>query len=380
MIRSTDVGSLPFPEDPISEEGLTSENFFGLVDSYNAMRYFYPNQDTLLTRAVLKGTGDKRVDVRGYAQYGNMIEMFLRNIEGLEKVDKNYYWKKPLSIKKEKAMIAEVSVLRDNLRGLAEKAGGKVDLRVPLTGPDTLAPQVNGRTNDIYTELGEVLSKVAKENVFNEKHGKVVMVSIDEPSFGVDNSNLDSASERERLLKAWNGIVYEAKQAGAETTIHLHNTSNPLYWQSDVKIIGSHVGDSIYTNLGTKRLLEEYDKFLVAPIAVAQFEDLIRQRIPSDDLGNLTTGGKIAVEWEKIRTGKADPASYLEGSNVIEKRLEKIVEVFGEERVPYAGPDCGFGGHHVGKRPLPEFYDCAIEQLRLTAFVVEKYNASAKAK
>lgn len=191
----------------------------------------------------------------------------------------------------------------------------------------------------------------------------------------MDDSNLDYESERERLLKAWNGIAYEARLKGAETILHLHNTSNPLFWESDVYVIESHVGDLTYTNAGTKRLLEEHDKVLKAPIAVAQFDDLVKQRISPNDPAKADPG-KLAVEWERIRTGKADPVSYLEDSDVIEKRLRKIVGFFGEEMVPYAGPECGLKDYYVGKH---SFYDCAIESMRRQSLVIEKYNNSKTA-
>jgi len=374
MIRSTDVGSLPLYGD------VDIKKFSRLAESYNSLRMnLFPGEYGGFTDTVLKGFADKLdagVDIPNYPQFRDMSEMFLRNIEGIEKVNGKYSWEHPLSITKEKARIAEVSVLRDNLRGLAEKAGGKAELKVCLTGPDSLASQLENRTNVIYTELSEVLSKITKENVFDEKHGRVALVSIDEPSFGVDNPNLDYGSGRDRLLKAWNDIAYEARQVGAKTILHLHYTSNPLFWESDVNVIESHVGDLIYTTAGTKRLLEKHDKFLKAPIAVAQFEDLIMQKVRLEDLSKPDDSKKIAVEWERIRTRKADPASYLEDSGVIKKRLEKIVRFFGEERMPYAGPECGFKGYYVGNY---SFYDCAIKYLGRIASVVKDYNASAKA-
>jgi len=369
MIRSTDVGSLPLHGD------MDIKKFSRLAESYNSLRRnLFPGEYDDFTDIVLEGFVDKLkagVDVPNYFQPRDMNEMFFRNIDGIEEVNGNYFQKRPLSVTSEKARITEVSVIRENLGMLAEKAGGKIELKVCITGPYTLASQLNNRTNGIYAELGEVLSKIAKENVFDEKRGRVALVAIDEPAFGVDDPNLDYGNGRESLLKAWNGIAREAKSIrGVETILHLHNTSDPLFWESDVDIIESHVGDPIYTTAGTKRLLEESNKFLKAPIAVTQFDDLIRQKIRSDD------PEKTAAEWQRIRRREADPVSYLENPDVIKKRLERTVEFFGEERVPYAGPECGLGGHYIGNYP---FYDCAIKYLGRIASVVKDYNASSKA-
>jgi len=50
------------------------------------------------------------------------------------------------------------------------------------------------------------------------------------------------------------------------------------------------------------------------------------------------------VIWNQIRYDQVDPMIYLDSQKIIEKRLRKIVNNLGEERVPYAGPECGLGG------------------------------------
>jgi len=49
----------------------------------------------------------------------------------------------------------------------------------------------------------------------------------------------------------------------------------------------------------------------------------------------------------------------------MKKRLKKIQETFGAERVPYAGPECGLGG-------FPS-YGVAIEYLRRVTDVVKQF-------
>lgn len=362
MVRSTDIGSMP--------PNFDLEEFWNGANSYGPfMSYIYPNFEKIVVGKMI----DKYkagLDVPTYPQFRDMNEMFIRNIDGLRKNDNgSYSITGPLSITEKKAKIAEVSALEKNFGEIAEAVGGKADLRVCITGPATLAWQLNKRTGNSYSEFGRVLSSMAAANVFDGKHGRVSLLSIDEPIFGVNDPTVDYGSEgREKLLKAWDGIA-AAIPKGVQTVLHLHNTGDPLFWDSNVDIIESHTNDLIYTTPRTKRLLEEHDKFLKAPITPTVFDEFIKRRIGSDDQTS------VSVEWEKIRKREADPISYLEESAVMSKRLAKIMELFGEERVPFAGPECGPKGYFVGDY---FFYDCALEQLRRAAETVSNFNTCRK--
>ena len=55
----------------------------------------------------------------------------------------------------------------------------------------------------------------------------------------------------------------------------------------------------------------------------------------------------------------------MEDETLMKKRLKKILETFGAERVPYAGPECGLGG-------FPS-YKTAINYLQRVADVVKQF-------
>ena len=64
----------------------------------------------------------------------------------------------------------------------------------------------------------------------------------------------------------------------------------------------------------------------------------------------------MGVTWEKINEGTLDPGKFLESEKVIKKRLRKLLNKFGADKLPYAGPECGLGG-------FPE-YNLAIKYLK----------------
>jgi hypothetical protein len=95
------------------------------------------------------------------------------------------------------------------------------------------------------------------------------------------------------------------------------------------------------------------------------FDDLIEARLKAEGF----TGGipqKVGDVWTEIRQEKVDPTIFLEEADLMAKRLCAIVEEFGPENVPYAGPECGMGG-------WPS-YEVAMEGLRRISEAVAKHS------
>jgi len=119
-------------------------------------------------------------------------------------------------------------------------------------------------------------------------------------------------------------------------------------------------------------LLEEEDKFLKASIAATRFDTLIRNAIQKDGgTDEATLNTQVSETWTAIRKEERSPMDFLESVETMTMRLMKIVERFGESRVLYAGPECGF-------QSFPT-YTSAVECLRRTALAVKNVN-SEKAK
>ena len=148
--------------------------------------------------------------------------------------------------------------------------------------------------------------------------------------------------------------------------MHLHDTSDDIFWAVDsLQLAESHVGDPLYTLASTKRRLEETGKRLKASIGMTLFDDLIEARLKAEGVtGEIQQ--KVGDVWTEIRHEKVDPTIFVEEAGLMAKRLDAIVEEFGPENVPYAGPECGMGGWPA--------YEYAMEGLRRVSEAVAKHS------
>jgi methionine synthase II (cobalamin-independent) len=287
--------------------------------------------------------------------------MFLGLIDGLEKNKEGYVAVREISPKE--LSIEEVGVLRTRASEIYEQIGRPFSLKICVTGPYTLSSFLISKEAETMRQLGDVVARIVENNIFNSKEGSIELVTLDEPIFGLlDDSTLDYGSEiRDVLLKSWEQILQKAKSMGAQTSMHLHSTSNEIFWDlRQLDIIEAHAEDPFYRSERTKRNLEEKDKFIKASIGKTGFDELIRNKNP-----NETDEGAIAGIWKEIHKGKLDPSRFLESREEMEKRLTGIVNFLGEERVPYAGLECGL-------KSFPN-YELAIECIRRSSEVVHSF-------
>ena len=351
-VRSYDVGSLPFPGD-----------YGRLLEG--ARRYLHQPKDPIAKYFedwVVKALIDKAragIDIPNFPQFRDMNEMFLEMMEGVERVNGGYVEVAPPTLKGV-GVIPEVQAILNSGSLIHERLGTPIQLKVCITGPYTLASLFAYRDSQIFIRLGRVLSRIVEKNVTANKHCRVGMISLDEPVFGTfDDPLIDFGSEgRESLLKAWERIFQAARSRGAETCLHLHSTVNQLFWEvKPLQVIESHVEDPIYQAGETKRLLEERDKFLKASICLTNFDEIIQKFILSHGVSveKLSMGERVAEIWKAIRRGSMDPNTLLEDVESMHKRLVGLINRFGPERIPYAGPECGL-------RSFPT-YECALECL-----------------
>ena len=354
MIKSCDVGSLPLIDDEKRFlEGVTTTQ----ISTSKSVRSFEKKvADALLDKF------ESGIDVPNYPQFRDMNQMFLKMIDGVKKTKGGYVETGLLSLQARKTRIPEVSAIQKASPELYQKIGKPLRLRMCVTGPYTLSSLFLYRDSGIFTRLGDVLSKIVQNSVFSGKYGGVVLVAVDEPTFGLlDDPLIDHGSDgRENLRKAWDSILQKAGSKAVQTCLHLHNTADSLFWEVEsLNIIESHVGDSLYHTERTKESLESTDKFLKASICITDFDKLIRNRIAANSTQKLNESAvnqRIAKTWKDITHKRLDPKTLLEEEKTMQERLNKTVERFGAERVPYAGPECGL-------RSFPT-YESALECLR----------------
>lgn len=374
-IESYDVGSIPFigEFDKFSRGAMIFGSILSLLygishPSYESIKYF--------EEKIIKGFLDKLevgINIPNYPQFRDMNAMFLDSIEGIEKSGSSYLLIKNLSVKPEMAKIPEVQTIKRNSKKIYEKLGSPFKIKICITGPYTLSSLFLNRRSGIFNELSKVLSEFVSNNIHKNKYSEVELISIDEPAFGfLSDPLIDYGSEgREELLKAWENIFHEAVSRRVYSCIHLHNTADELFWEiKSLNIIESHVEDHIYKSKKTKQLLEEKDKFLKASICITDFDRLIRDKISAEsiEIDEATLMQRVDKAWTGIKQGRVDPKDFLETIEIMMKRLERIVDNYGIERVPYAGPECGMKG-------FPS-YESALEYLRRVSYVVKNFPQS----
>jgi 5-methyltetrahydropteroyltriglutamate--homocysteine methyltransferase len=286
------------------------------------------------------------IDVPNYPQFRDMNQMFLDTFTGLEKTPRGYLEIGRIQVKAGEAEIGEVRAIREHSREIAEKTGSPVKLKVGVTGPYTLASTVADRRAETFANMAEAISDIVEANLFDGKHGGVGMLLIEEPAFGlVDEPLLDYGQEgRENLLHAWERVFETVKLKGVRRGFHFHSTRDGLFWEvQPAEIIESHVDDPLYLQSQTRARLEETDKFVKASIAVTDFDSLIRKSLGQTQGGvdELALNERLGSVWKGIGKGSVDPLEFIEDGSLMSCRLGKIVSRLGEERVPFAGPECG---------------------------------------
>lgn len=364
MVKSCDSGSFPFDGD--FARFLEGAKSISLHKTDESAEYF--------EKKMIENLLDKiraNIDVPNYPQFRDMNKMFLSVMDGIEKIDAGYLETTIPSVRTDENQIPEILAIEKNSQRIQEKKGEPFEVRICVTGPYTLASFFPYRDARIFSRLGNVICQILENNLFSNKYGKTSLVSVDEPLFGLlDDPLIDFGSEgRENLRRAWETIFHKVKSKNVQTMIHLHSTTNELFWDIDsLEVIDSHVDDPLQEMKKTREMLESRDKLLKASITVNDFDKLINQRIVENSREKLTeseTNEKIADAWTDIKHGRIDPEIFLESVETMKNRLVRVVDRFGVERIPYAGPECGLKGYPT--------YESALECLRRVSDAVESF-------
>lgn len=353
-MKSVDVGSLPFQGDEGALKrgaagGLEQEYFEKVVVDYFVAKL----------RAGL--------DVATYPQLRDMCYMFLDELNGLIKVDGKYAVVEV--IKPKRKSIPEVDAVFKHSKKIFEDVGEPFSMRVCVTGPYTLSSFLIEPDPEQTLSLGEALSQILEGSLQRSRYGSVEVLSLEEPLFGVvDDPRLDYAGEwSETLLKAWDKIFYAASSRGVVCAMHLHSTSNRIFWDiSRLDVIEAEADDHIFRSEKTRSLLEKYGKRLKASICLTdpnRLVDKAAERIPR--YSSLPREQRVGQIWADIKRGSVDPKILLESEDEMRSRLKQIVSLVGLKNVPCAGPECG----------LKWFFslDVALHYLKRCSEVVKRF-------
>lgn len=347
-MKSYDIGSFPAEENAETLD-LGAKTYTSLLPLLFTSGHKFVEASKIFEDVSTRIFLDKiaaGIDIPNYAQLRDMNLMFLETLSGVEKGE-NGYRKVGKILLKQGARIPEVEAIKRNGSRIREKSGiDKIEMRVCITGPYSLASSFDTKDASLLKELSGALAQIISNTIFNRRDAKVSLVAIDEPVFGfINDPLLDYGSEgREALLSSWQNMCHTAASAGVETAFHLHNTSNDLFWSvKDLKIIESHAEDPLYNSEFAKKMIEEKDKFLKASVCITDFDKLILKWLQKRGTDTSKEGSQelLAETWKSIQRGEIDATDLVEGMDIMKKRLRDITSRFGEERVLYAGPECG---------------------------------------
>ncbi|UCD95854.1 MAG: hypothetical protein JSV35_04935 [Candidatus Bathyarchaeota archaeon] len=330
-IPSCDVGSLP----------CTTQ----LSEAFDENSSIHESSMEKFKQAVVNSYVDKLnagLEIPAFPQFRDMNQMFLSAFEGIAKLKEGLIRTDiHLKLKSGFDLLPEVAAIKEQSKTIKEQIDKRYQLRICVTGPYTLASFFHHRNHQIYREIGHLLTDIVDRNTFSIKDGEVALLAIDEPVFGfIDDPLIErNTAGREELLKVWETIAQKAKSKNIQSCIHLHSTSDNLFWEpASINIIESHVDDPIYIMKTTKDQLESTDKLLKASIARSDFDLLI------EDARGTGVDLTVPEAWKHIIKGTMKVERFLEEQKIMEKRLKKIVSQYGIERVAMAGPECGLRG------------------------------------
>ncbi|MCX9086871.1 MAG: methionine synthase [Candidatus Methanoperedens sp.] len=314
MILFDDIGSFPLPKG-INREWVEQ-----------AKKSNDPKLPDLLKGAMQQKI-DAGVDVPTYPQFRDMNQMFL------EIINDESAQEEPLIVRKDRARIMELSAMEDVGAQYLKKTGKKLNIRLCVTGPIELYMKQFGGTayKDVLNAFAASIDRFVSNSIDNAKQFRIAVISIDEPSIGINPQIMFSDND---MIEA---LTLATKTSGSnkiDTEIHLHS---PLHYKlicrvPSIGIIGvESAANPSYLDLIDKKDLGDYDKFL--RIGVSR-TDIFGMAAVLNEKYN-TNVWKEPAKLDEITT-------QMETPQIIAKRLQKAYSIFGD-RSKYAGPDCGLG-------------------------------------
>lgn len=258
---------------------------------------------------------DSGLDIINYPQHYGMHKQFTDVIH--KAMEKGTY-----VVDKKDAIIPEVYVIKQEAKRLYQQTGGKLSLRVCVTGPMELYLKEIGTTlyKDILLMFAETVRLFAKNSILNSKYVETEVIALDEPSFGFHDIHADRDTFVDVLEKALD-FPRVTKH------IHLHSPLRvtDLLEVKNLDVLSFEYAASPQNIEGvSKETLEKADK-------------QIRVGVSRTDIHS------IIAELHDKGVSKPTGEQLVESQQIIRKRFCIAKEKYGET-LTFAGPDCGLGG------------------------------------
>ncbi len=316
-----DIGSVPLPQgvDKNRMRSIAS----GIIDGSCS-----PSDKSYFNRVVselMAGKLSSGLDRPNYPQVSDMIDSFFTPMELFSEPDE------PWVVVKEKAFIPELDAIKDVAKKQFEEKNTPVELRVCVTGPlDLYVRKVSTQVqSDLLLNIAKSVSRFVENSLMNKEYLKTKVVSIDEPSFGLNPNILVEADD---LIKAWDIAVEPAKDLDVQVHLHSSVQAEVAYQTKNIQIIGiESAEDPRNLDAINKHDLESYDRFLRLGIARTNISALASEY-------EQKTGVNVWSDQAKL----LEMIDAMENTRTIVGRLKGAWNVFGD-RIKYVGPDCGMG-------------------------------------
>jgi 5-methyltetrahydropteroyltriglutamate--homocysteine methyltransferase len=220
------------------------------------------------------------------------------------------------------AILPEVNIIKDEARKLSEEHGRPIRLRTCVAGPLELYLKVVGTTyyEDVMMMFAETVRRFLENSIVNSKYIKTEVVSIDEPSFGFHEVQMEKDAVTDTLRKA-------CDLTGVTRQIHLHSAAHvsDLMDVPNIDVLSfEFAGSPNNIDLVSKSMLEKGDKRLRVGIARTDVDTMLAEL---HDRG----GNESNIE------------QLVEPEDIILKRFKIAKAKYGDQ-MTFTGPDCGLGG------------------------------------
>jgi len=255
------------------------------------------------------------LDVVNYPQHYDIYRQFTEVIR--KAMDKGTY-----TVDEKDAVIPEVHVINEEAKEIYEETGKKLRLRVCVTGPMESYLKEVGTVpyKDVLLMFAETARRFAKNSILNSKYVRTEVISIDEPSFGIQDISVDRDTTLAVLEKAFdfNGVIRQ---------IHLHSPSKvaELLDVENIDVLSFEYATSPRNISSISRsMLEKADKRVRVGVSRTDIDSMI-------------------AELHEEGVTKPNAGQLVESEETIRKRFVAAKEKY-EDKLTFTGPDCGLGG------------------------------------
>lgn len=344
-IISDDIGSFPLPPDVKKEEiRSTASKIATGVAGEEEREKFNKIVGEMMQKKIESG-----IMRPNYPQVQDMIASFAFLMENHSEEDE------PWLVKKNHAVIPELSAISEAAKSYLKERGEPLQIRVCVTGPlELYLKSVGGSVQeDLLMNMAESVSRFVENSLLDTGYLKTSLLSIDEPSLGL-NPNL--VIDEDVLADAWETAMQKAGKRDVEMHLHSVNAVDLVYAVEKINVIGvEYAANHRALDLLDKGEIESYDKFLRVGVAATDIARMAAEYLEryGADLWKTKEYSLLAERMENVKN--------------ITKRLKKAYELF-DERMKYAGPDCGLGG-------WPS-QDAAYQLLKNAAEAVSAFNSA----